>query len=160
MARPKRVNGKWEARLVVWQGEERKLCDLAKEYNLNMRTITTRIDRHGWDLAKALETPAKQQKPTPPSVIEERRFGTRTKIINNLMETFYAEPERFEQWCKDKMDEDYEKFYKQFVMPFLPKDQNRLLDRGNEKAVINIEFHGGSNPQPPMIQGEFVEGAD
>jgi len=145
----KRVNGKFAPRMVEYRGETVKLCDLAKEHNINMRTVTTRIDRHGWGIDKALETPVKNIKTHTPSEIEKRRYGTRTKIVNKLMETFYSDPQRFETWCQKKMDDDYEYFYKTFVVPFLPNRENTLLDKGQEKAVINIEFKPSD---PPAIE--------
>ena len=143
----KRVNGKFVPRMVEYRGKTVKLWELAKEHNINMRTVTTRIDRHGWGLEKALETPVKTIKKYTPSEIEKRKYGTRTKIVNKLMETFYADPERFETWCKEKMDNDYEYFYKNYVVPFLPNRENTLLDKGQEKAIINIEF----KPSEPTV---------
>lgn len=148
--------GPFPARMIEYKGETVKLKALAKEHGINPRTLTTRLDRYGWSLDKSLTTPVKQlAKRKEKNLPAIKQYGTRRKIINSLMETFYSNPKRFEKWIKEQMDDDYEKFYKTYVMPFLPKDQNTNLDK-TEKAIINIQFNAGKNETPIIIEGEEV----
>lgn len=139
-------------RLVKYRGETVPLKQLAKDHGMNARTLSSRLER-GWSVEKALSEPVQHGSTNKRGVIpvDKRGFGTRTKIINTLMETFFKNPKRFERWVEGEMDRDYGEFYKTFVMPFLPKDTNALLDKTQEKAVINIQFNANGKADPPTF---------
>jgi len=144
-------------RYIEYRGEQRKLSELAKQHGIDPRTLATRIDRYGWTIEKAVNEPVKnggirkviKGRKVP---VESRSYGIRTQIVNRLMETFFNDPRQFEEWIQGEMKSDYGSFYKTYIMPFLPKDSNPLLDGGKEKATISVEFNIDGRPQsPPTI---------
>jgi hypothetical protein len=51
-----------EYRLLTANGKTQTLAAWVRETGLDKRTITSRIDRHGWSEQRALTTPARKKK--------------------------------------------------------------------------------------------------
>jgi hypothetical protein len=137
-------------RKVLYRGEERELRELCKEYDIRYATVQRRLDRFNWPLEKALTEPPAKRTKRGLVPVEKRKAGIRTQIVDQLMQTFFADPHRFEDWVNEQMDNDFGQFYKTYIMPFLPKETRPSLD-GQEKAKISIEFNFDTAPSKAAV---------
>ena len=150
------------ARFVEYKGEMVKLKQLAKDHGINPRTLTCRIDEQGMSLEEALVKPILQdhqrRKARPPKP-GDKMLSTRQRIVETLMDTFFEDPREFERWVEEQKKRDYGKFYKDFIVPFLPKEVSPAMERGQQKAIITIEVNNTTtNPSPKtFIAGKVID---
>lgn len=57
--------------MITYNGQTKRLCDWAREYNLAPNTLHNRLVKFGWSVGDALTTPSKRRHPGQPKKLNQ-----------------------------------------------------------------------------------------
>ena len=138
--------------LVVFNGEEKKLSAHCKDSGINLRTVTDRLNKFGWDIERALT-----EKPNTALTTHKAAIGF--KIKENVRLSFdkvWAQcgQKEFERQLAEAFQEDALKVVKDFVS-YMPKDMVQAVDQRPAQTVVHIEL---AKDQRPLIIDQGAHG--
>lgn len=111
---------------------------LAEEHNIKYPTLKWRLE-NDWPLEKALTAPVRELTPKKEKAPTERSI--RRKVRDKMFDLFLKHGfKKLEEELKEACDDSALKFFKTYLMPFVPKDNAIQAPVQQTPAQIYIDM--------------------